>query len=174
MATAIAAGVASPSAHGQVTISTEMVLRMAASSPRGQLSQNVTAATSTSRGKKTTAALSARTWEGARAASASLTHFTIWARVVSAPTFSARITRAPSRLRVPAVTGLAGSLETGSDSPLSMASSTWPAPDSTRPSTGMVSPGRTRRRSPTRMAAVATVSSPSSPSRVALGAASRQ
>ena len=50
---------------------------------------------------------------------------------------------------LPPVTGEPVCFSTGSDSPVSMLSSTLEAPSSTVPSTGIAAPGRTRTTSPT-------------------------
>ena len=74
---------------------------------------------------------------------------TIRASMVSLPTRSARITKLPDWLSVPPVTWSPGFFSTGTGSPVSIDSSTVLRPSSTTPSTGIFSPGRTRRRSPT-------------------------
>ena len=96
---------------------------------------------------------------GARVRCASETIRTIWARSVSAPTRSARITKPPVPFTVPPVTRLPGAFATGMDSPVTIDSSTALRPSSTTPSTGTRSPGRTRRRSPGRTSASGTSSS---------------
>ena len=53
-------------------------------------------------------------------------------------------------LSVAPVTGDPARLSTGSDSPVSIDSSTADAPERTTPSTGTLSPGRTRKTSPRR------------------------
>ena len=68
--------------------------------------------------------------------------------MVSAPTFSARMTSVPFRLSVPPVTASPSVFSTGSGSPVSMDSSIDERPSITAPSTGTLSPGRTRSRSP--------------------------
>jgi len=73
---------------------------------------------------------------------------TIRASSVSRPTCSARMTNAVVPLSVPPMTASPGALPTGSDSPVTIDSSTLPRPSSTTPSTGIFSPGRTRSRSP--------------------------
>ncbi len=73
---------------------------------------------------------------------------TIWASRVSLPTRSARITKPPVPFTVPAVTRAPGVFSTGIDSPVTIDSSTALVPSITTPSTGIFSPGRTRRRSP--------------------------
>jgi len=67
------------------------------------------------------------------------------ASIVSDPTRSAFITKAPSPLIEPPVTGAAASFVTGSGSPVSIDSSTADEPSVTMPSTGIASPGLTRK-----------------------------
>jgi hypothetical protein len=55
----------------------------------------------------------------------------------------------PKPLSVAPMTASPADFSTGTGSPVSMDSSTFDRPSSTRPSTGTFSPGRTRRRSPT-------------------------
>jgi len=93
---------------------------------------------------------SASFWMGARLLCASATMATIRASSVSAPTFSARMTSTPDPLMVAPTTLAPATLSTGMGSPVTIDSSTWLRPSTTTPSTGIFSPGRTRRRSPTR------------------------
>ena len=92
---------------------------------------------------------SARRWIGAFEPCARSTRLTIWARVVSRPTRSARMTNEPLAFIVAPMTRSPAAFSTGSDSPVSIDSSTAEAPSMTTPSTGTRSPGRTRTRSPT-------------------------
>ena len=73
---------------------------------------------------------------------------TICARTVALPTRSARISSVPLPLMVAPMTRLPGSLVTGIDSPVTIDSSTALLPEVTNPSTGILSPGRTRSTSP--------------------------
>ena len=91
---------------------------------------------------------SASACTGARLRCASATVCTICASSVAPPTRSARMTKAPPPLTVPPIRAAPAALSTGIDSPVSMDSSTAPAPSSTVPSTGIFSPGRTRSVSP--------------------------
>jgi hypothetical protein len=91
---------------------------------------------------------SARRCIGARERCASATSATICASIVSAPTRSARMTRLPLAFCVPPIRCSPGPLLTGGDSPVRSDSSTLERPSSTSPSTGTLSPGRTRSRSP--------------------------
>jgi hypothetical protein len=86
---------------------------------------------------------------GARLRCASATICTIRDSIVSAPTFSAVMTRAPVPLMVPPMTLAAGVFSTGIDSPVTIDSSMALEPSVTEPSTETASPGRTRSRSPT-------------------------
>ena len=98
-------------------------------------------------------------WIGARLRCAAATMCTICESSVSAPTFSARITKPPVWFKVPAVSLEPTALATGIGSPVTIDSSTLPLPSVSSPSTGTFSPGRTRSRSPTWMASTCTVSS---------------
>ena len=92
--------------------------------------------------------------------------------IVSRPTFSARMTKLPLPLSVPPITRSPTALATGIDSPVTIDSSTGERPSSTTPSTGIFSPGRTRRRSPATTASSGTSSSlPSARTRRALAGA---
>ena len=95
---------------------------------------------------------------GACSFSASRTKRTSRCIEASAPTFVARISIAPKPFTVPPNTSEPSRLSTGSDSPVSIASSTAVAPVSTTPSAGIVSPGCTLRRSPTRISSAVTIS----------------
>ncbi len=78
---------------------------------------------------------------GARVRCAWLTSCTICASMVSLPTRSARMTRAPVPFTVAPITRAPLPFSTGMDSPVIMDSSTALAPSSTTPSTGIFSPG---------------------------------
>ena len=80
---------------------------------------------------------------GARSASASLTRVAIRPRAVPSPVRVVATCRAPPVARVPANTSAPGPFSAGSDSPVIAASSTAARPETTRPSTGTRSPGRT-------------------------------
>ena len=119
-------------------------------------------ATAITSGTNQAETLSARRWIGARERCAVATMSTMRASSVSRPTFSARSTKVPLVLSVPAITLAPGALVTGMDSPVIMDSSTAERPSITSPSTGTFSPGRTRRRSPTFTASSGTSRSPPS------------
>ncbi len=92
---------------------------------------------------------SASFWIGGLEACACSTSRAICASAVRLPTAVAAMSIAPSTFRVPPMSVSPGPFSTGSDSPVTMDSSTdaWPA--RTLPSTGIASPGLTRSRSPT-------------------------
>ena len=68
---------------------------------------------------------------------------------LSSPTLEAHISNTPNWLTVPLETSSPGPLSTGRDSPVMTAWLTEVSPVRITPSTGIDSPGRTRRRSPT-------------------------
>ena len=171
--TMIDIGVARPSAQGQAMISTATALRspnpIAGGGPKIDHAANEVIATSTTPGTNQLDTLSASFWIGARERCASATICTIRASTVSLPTRSARMTKLPVVLTVAPVTLSPVDFSTGIDSPVTIDSSTVPRPSSTSPSTGIFSPGRTLRRSPTPIASSATSSSaPSARSRRAV------
>ena len=84
------------------------------------------------------------------------------ARVVSLPTRRALITNPPSPFNEPPTTKSPALFSTGIDSPLNIDSSTAERPSTTSPSTGIDSPGRARKQSPTRACANGISSSPPS------------
>ena len=85
---------------------------------------------------------------GARERCASLTICTICASSVSAPTFSASINRLPVPFTVAPISLSPVPFSTGIGSPVTIDSSTALIPLVTDPSTGIFSPGLTRRISP--------------------------
>ena len=148
---------------------------MAGVGPKIDQAMKARTAMPTTAGTNQPATTSARRWIGARERCASPTICTICASMVSLPTRSARSTKLPDWLSVPPVALSPGPFSTGTGSPVSMASSTVLRPSSTSPSTGIFSPGRTRRRSPACTCSSGTSSSlPSSRTRRAvLGARPR-
>ncbi len=106
-------------------------------------------ATAITAGTNHPATWSASFWIGARERCAAATISTICASMVSRPTRCASITRLPVPLRVAPVTLSPAAFSTGTGSPVSIDSSTEERPSTTAPSTGSLSPGRTRSRSPT-------------------------
>jgi copper chaperone CopZ len=133
---------------------------------------NARSATAITSGTNQAETLSARRWIGARERCAAATIWTICASMVSRPTFSARIRTEPVVLSVPAMTLAPASLVTGIDSPVTIDSSSEERPSSTVPSTGTLSPGRTRSLSPTCTVSSETSSSlPSSLTRRAVAGA---
>ena len=173
--TMIATGVASPRAHGQLMTSTD--IPRARAKPAGRPSSSHTAAVTTAiamtAGTNTPDTLSAMRAIGAFVAEASDTIRMICESVVSSPTRTASQVRQPERLTVAADTASPAALSTGTLSPVSAASSTAASPDTTTPSTGMLSPGRTMKTSPTRTSATGTTVSAPSRSTVAVRGASR-
>ena len=146
---------------------------MAGAGPKIAQAMKARIATPTTAGTNQLATRSTRLWIGARERWASATIFTIWASIVSLPTRRARMTKLPDWLRVPPLTLSPGVFSTGTGSPVSIDSSTVLRPSCTTPSTGIWSPGRTRRRSPTATRSRATSSSePSSRTRRAVFGAS--
>ena len=164
--TMIDIGVARPSAQGQAMIST----LTAATSPKAKRGSgpNVAqaakamSATAITAGTNQPATWSASRWIGARLRCALATICTICASKVSRPTLSARMTKLPLVLMVAPITRESFSLVTGMDSPVTIDSSSAERPSSTTPSTGTLSPGRTRNLSPALMASSETSSSPPS------------
>ena len=149
--TMIAVGVARPSAHGQATTSTATpVVRERARSPLETMyhTTDVNAATPITIGTKMPATVSASFCTGALVACASSTRWTICARAVSVPTRVALTRRFPCWLIVAPKTSSPAPLSTGSDSPVSMLSSSDDVPSTIVPSVGIFSPGRTTMRSP--------------------------
>ena len=150
--TMIATGVARPRAQGQLMTSTEMP--RASAYPKGRpisiQTTVVTSAMAMTTGTKTPETLSAILAIGALVAAASLTILMIWERVVSSPTRVASQRRKPDWLMVAADTRSPSDLSTGMLSPVSADSFTALEPSRILPSTGMLSPGRTRKMSPWR------------------------
>jgi hypothetical protein len=148
-------GVASPSAQGQAMISTEtaeaMAKASAGSGPARSQTPKAMMAITTTVGTKTEETLSASLWIGARDRRAPATISTICDSTVSAPTCVARTASVPFLLIVPPVTRSPSTFSTGTGSPVIMLSSTDDLPSTTSPSTGTLSPGRTRSKSPSAM-----------------------
>ena len=175
--TIIATGVARPSAQGHDMTSTEMPRASAKLIPRPAISQPMAtiAAMMMTAGTNTPETLSAILAIGALVAAASETVFIICARVVSCPTLVARQVMKPERFIVAALTVLPSALSTGIDSPVSADSSTAEAPETTTPSTGTLSPGRTTKISPTATLSISTSrSAPSLITTAFLGASFRR
>ncbi len=151
--TMIDIGVASPSAQGQAMISTlTAATRPKAkrgSGPNVAHDAKAMSAAAITVGTNQPATWSARRWIGARLRCACATICTIRASSVSRPILSARMTKLPDLLSVPPMTWAPSSFVTGMDSPVTMDSSSAERPSSSTPSTGTLSPGRTRNLSPT-------------------------
>ena len=109
--------------------------------PRKYHPRNVSAAIAITTGTKTAETWSASFWIGALLPCASSTRRMICARAVSRPTLVASNLSMPSLLSVAPITGSPGLFSTGSDSPVSIDSSTAERPSTTTPSTGIFSPG---------------------------------
>ena len=150
--TMIAVGVARPMAQGHAMMTTPMNAVSASvtrgSGPKRNQTANVAAATMSTAGTKSSEIRSARRWMGALEPCARWTRSTILARAVSRPTRVARMTKEPVVLRVAPMTSSPACFTAGMGSPVSMLSSTALEPSTRTPSTGTLSPGRTRRRSP--------------------------
>ena len=86
---------------------------------------------------------------GARERCAAATNETICDKTDAAPTADARITNEPVVFIDPPITASPTSRDTGNDSPVNIDSSIDDAPETTTPSTGTRSPGRTRNSLPT-------------------------
>ena len=170
--TMIAAGTARPSAHGQAMIRTLHVARAVipnvfavvhaarcssvathagskcgANVPMMSQPSAVTRAIASTLGTKIALMRSASFCTGGLLACAFSTSLMMPASADSLPAAVTRTTRLPSRLSVPPITASPVDLRTGSGSPVSMDSSTPPAPLSTTPSAGTAVPGRTNTRS---------------------------
>ena len=159
-----ASGVASASAHGQVTTSRAMALSTAREgSTCHQIRSTVPARTSTT-AVNHPERRSASSTIGARRRAPSSTCLTSLASRLSSPTRVTRTRSAEATLSVPPNTSSPGRVVTGSDSPVSRARLIDDVPDSTTPSAGRVSPALTSMRSPgTSPSAGASRISPSGP-----------
>ena len=134
-------------------------MEKAKSRPESSQTASVTTAMPITAGTNTADTLSAIRAMGALVAAASDTMRMIWERVVSSPTRVARHRRYPEVLMVAAETVSPGPLSTGTDSPVRAASLTALSPSKITPSTGMASPGRTAKVSPTATSPMGTVTS---------------
>ena len=112
------------------------------------------------------AARSARRCAGAFEFCASWTSLTICASAVSEPTAVARARSVPCLLIVAPTSLSPGFFDTGSDSPVTIDSSTDDSPSITSASTATLAPGRINSTSPTATSAVG--SSTSRPSRITI------
>ena len=155
VATRMAVGVASPSAHGQAMTSTAMACTSPSpASPNHAQAAAVAMARPTTTGTKTPEMRSANRWIGGLAACAARTRRTMPASTVSRPVAVARASSSAPTLSVPAKTASPCLRATGSDSPVSMDSSRWAAEmcsslsTNSTPSTGTDSPVGTRNVSP--------------------------
>ena len=149
--TMIATGVASPSAHGQLTTRTATALVNAYGTglPVRIHIKNTIKAMVMTEGTNIPETLSAIFAMGAFVEEASLTIPIICDKVVSSPTRSALHFKNPVVLMHAAETLSPGFLSTGTDSPVRADSFTAAFPLITTPSTGMALPARTTKTSPT-------------------------
>ena len=175
--TRIAVGVARPSAQGQAMMSTDanatVAKRARGSGPTTYQATHVTTAIPITTGTKTPEMRSASFWIGGLEACACSTSRAIWASAVWLPTAVAAMSMAPSTIRVPPMTRSPGPFSAGSDSPVTIDSSTAARPARTLPSTGIASPGLARSRSPTATSESGTsLSTPSRTRRANFGARS--
>ncbi len=130
--TMIAVGVARPMAHGQAMMRTAIALVSAyvsfGSGPKTIQAAKVSAAMTITAGTNQPVTRSATRWIGAFEPCARSTSVTIWASVVSRPMRSARNTKEPLVLIVAPMALSPTRFSTGSDSPVSIDSSTADAP----------------------------------------------
>ncbi len=165
VATITAVGTARPIAQGQAMISTATPAAMPRTAPPSPPTSAQVIAVSSARtittGTKMPLIRSASAWIGARDPCASRISWTIRASNDSAPRVVARTRSAPVPFMVPPITRAPACFITGSDSPVSIDSSTALSPPITSPSTAMRSPGRTTITSPCRTASIGTSTSPS-------------
>ncbi len=145
-------GVASPSAQGQAIISTvvaEIIAKaMVGSGPKLAQISALTMAMIIIAGTKYSLILSARRPIGGLEFCAFLTEAIICDSAVFLPTRVASKSSEPLLFSVPAMISSPTSLTTGIGSPVSIDSSMEECPSTTRPSTAIFSPGRTRSLSP--------------------------
>ena len=146
-----AVGVASPRAQGQAMINTATAAAKAAVLPAPVPIQNPKVPTerAITIGTKMPEMVSASRWACALPVWACSTSRAICASWVSDPIRVACTTSRPPALTVAPTTASPTTTSTGTDSPVSMETSTDDAPSSTTPSVAIFSPGRTTKRSPT-------------------------
>ena len=161
--TMIAVGVASPSAHGQAMIrtATAAVNASFAEWPVRSHAASVVSAITNTIGTKIADTRSASRCTGAFDPCASATRRAICASAVSLPTPVASTTRRPEALTVAPNTESSTVTSAGTDSPVSIETSTADDPSTTTPSVAILSPGRTTNREPTCNCSTA-ISSPDS------------
>src|SRR5699024_10615796 len=149
--TSRAVGVANPSAQGQAMINTatEAVNAIATGLPLTNQNTRVATAKTITIGTNTAEIRSANRCTAALPVCASSTSLANCANLVSDPTPVARTTNLPFAFTVAPATVLPVRTSVGTDSPVSMLSSTAELPCSTTPSVAIFSPGRTTNRSPT-------------------------
>ena len=176
VATVSATGVASDSAHGQVTTSTDTAIHSARDGSICIHSSAAVAASSRMAPTNQPAARCVSSIQRGRSPDARSIRLTMAASAVSLPTRVTRRCNALPLLTDPPISAAPAVFATGRLSPLSSASLRVAPALSSTPSAGSVSPGRTSKRSPGRSRALATVSVSSSASalqRLAVSGASR-
>ncbi len=153
-------GVANPKAQGHAIIRTETATTKAwikaGCGPNKAQIKKAIKATRTTNGTKYPATVSVSPWIGALDLWADETMSTILANIVSPPTRSASIMSEPVPFKVPPVNLSFSDFSTAIGSPDIILSSIEDLPSRTIPSTGTLSPGRTRNRSPTRIFSMGT------------------
>jgi hypothetical protein len=159
--TANAVGVARPSAQGQAMMRTVRPACRPIAQPPVTSPQTRSVATAMAKtiGTNTAEIRSARRATAGLPVCARLTRSAMAASVVSAPTRVALTSSTPEVLIVAPVTVSPGATSTGTDSPVSIASSIAEWPVSTSPSVAIFSPGRTRKTSPTTSSSIGTCTS---------------
>ena len=141
----IAAGVASPSAHGQAISSTATAWSIAEPGADGSSAhqpRNVASAIAITIGTKTEDTRSASRCTGALEPCADCRSRTISASLVFAPTLVTNTTSRPWPLTDAPTTSSPGPTSTGTDSPVSIERSSQDEPSFTTPSAGTFSPGQ--------------------------------
>jgi hypothetical protein len=164
-----AVGVASDSAHGQVTTSTDAATIVARDGSIHCQATQASAASASTATRKGPAHRSASCASRGLRAEADSMRSAISRSRDSPGARESRITSGPSRFRLPADSGSPGPLGMGRLSPVSNDSSACVRPDSTAPSAGTACPTETRTRSPARSArSVTSVEPPCASSRSAV------
>src|SRR4030043_310868 len=135
------AGVASPSAQGQVTTRIDTTIHRVRDGSTKYHARPTTNVISGSRPTNQAAARSASWPMRGFSLCARSNRRTMDASRVSAPSLSTRPPRGLAWLRLPPTTFACALFDTGSDSPVSIASFTALSPSTTTPSAGSVSPG---------------------------------
>ncbi len=150
-------GVARPIAQGQAMIRTATALTSAigkdGAGPKTSQTRKVATARPITAGTNHSVTLSTSAWIGSLPPWAASTMRMIRDSMVSAPTDTASITKAPVWFTVPPITRSPACFSTGKGSPVTIDSSIQLEPSATLPSTGTRSPGRSSSKSPGRTSA---------------------